>query len=316
MPIIHLHRREQHSLLAEPERRALTWIALRLPPWVSSDRLTLLGLLSMIAAGAAFAAMRVTPWAAAGVIVALAANWFGDSLDGTVARVRDQQRPRYGFYVDHVIDLAGTAALMGGLAASGRMSPLIALLLLAGYLIVSAESYLATHAAGVFRISFAGIGPTELRIVLGIGASGLMSPTVALAVLAAYYLVSAEAYLATHAAGIFRLSFGGMGPTELRLVLVAGAFDAAWHPWIETGGLRVRLLDLGGLIAATGLVMVFLASAIRTTRALYLAEPLLPPHRQTLASLETRTSRGLTSAAEGGSAAVRLGGDARQVTPS
>jgi phosphatidylglycerophosphate synthase len=189
MPIIHLHRREQRSLLAEPERRALTWLAVRLPSWVSSDQLTLLGLLSMIAAGAAFAAVRVTPWAAAGVIIALAANWFGDSLDGTVARVRDQQRPRYGFYVDHVIDLAGTAALMGGLASSGRMSPLIALLVLAGYLIVSAESYLATHAAGVFRISFAGVGPTELRIVLAAGAIAMTThPAVAIGLLPPMWL--------------------------------------------------------------------------------------------------------------------------------
>jgi len=198
MPIIHMHRREQRSLLAEPERRALTWIAVRLPPWVSSDQLTLLGLLSMIAAGAAFAAMRVTPWAAAGIIIALAANWFGDSLDGTVARVRDQQRPRYGFYVDHVIDLAGTAALMGGLAASGRMSPLIALLLLAGYLIVSAESYLATHAAGVFRISFAGIGPTELRIVLAVGAVAMTThPVVTIGPLPPMWLFDVGGIVAT-----------------------------------------------------------------------------------------------------------------------
>ena len=165
-----LHRREHHSILAAAERRVLVWLAGHMPPWISSDHLTLLGLTSMMAAGAAFAAVRLTPWSAAGVVVALAANWFGDSLDGTLARVRDRQRPRYGFYVDHVIDLAGTTFLLGGLACSGFMSPLIALALLAGYLLVAAESYLATHALGVFRISFFGFGPTELRIILAIGA--------------------------------------------------------------------------------------------------------------------------------------------------
>ena len=100
----------------------------------------------------------------------LAINWFGDSLDGTVARVRNQQRPRYGFYVDHIIDVAGSAMLLTGMACSGLMSPLIALAVLVAYLLVSAESYLATHAAGVFRMSFLGFGPTELRIVIAIGA--------------------------------------------------------------------------------------------------------------------------------------------------
>ena len=99
-----LHLREHRSVLAAAERRALIWMAERMPPWVNSDHLTLVGLTSMIAAGAAFAAVRLTPWSAAAVILALAANWFGDSLDGTLARVRDQQRPRYGFYVDHVVD--------------------------------------------------------------------------------------------------------------------------------------------------------------------------------------------------------------------
>src|SRR5207247_11389855 len=115
---------------------------------------------------AAFAAVRLSPWSAGVVSAALAANWLGDSLDGTLARVRDQQRPRYGFYVDHVLDLAGTTCLVTGLACSGFMSPLIALALLVGYVLVAAESFLATHALGVFRISCFGIGPTELRILL------------------------------------------------------------------------------------------------------------------------------------------------------
>jgi archaetidylinositol phosphate synthase len=168
------HVRDQRSVLAAAEKRALIWIAGRLPGWVTSDQLTCLGLASMAAAGAAFAATRIAPVAALGVVAALAANWVGDSLDGTLARVRDQQRPRYGFYVDHVIDVAGTAFLLGGMACSGHMTPTVALAVLAAYLMVSAESYLATHALGVFRMSFFGFGPTELRILLAIGALAVM----------------------------------------------------------------------------------------------------------------------------------------------
>jgi phosphatidylglycerophosphate synthase len=166
-----IHIREHNSLLAGVEKRALVWIAGRLPAAVTSDCLSALGLIAMATAGLSFAALRLTPWGALGVVLSLAANWFGDSLDGTVARVRGQQRPRYGYYVDHIIDVAGATLLLAGVACSGVMSPLIALTLLAGYLLVSAESYLATHAAGVFRMSFLGFGPTELRIVLAFGAT-------------------------------------------------------------------------------------------------------------------------------------------------
>jgi phosphatidylglycerophosphate synthase len=164
------HTRENTGFLARTEKRTLIWIATRLPSGIHSDHLSSLGLVAMAAAGASFAAYPWSRWAVVGVVAALAANWFGDSLDGTVARVRNQQRPRYGFYVDHVIDLAGTIFLLGGLACSGLMSPLPAALVLAGFLLVSAESYLATHATGVFRMSFMAIGPTELRIVIAIGA--------------------------------------------------------------------------------------------------------------------------------------------------
>ena len=175
------HVREHSSLLADSERRALVWIAGRLPARINSDHLSGLALLSMLAAGLAFASFRVTPWAALAVVVSLIANWFGDSLDGTLARVRGQERPRYGFYVDHVIDLAGTALLLAGLACSGLMNPTLAVALLATYLLVAAESYLATHAAGVFRMSFLGFGPTELRIVLAMGALKVVSsPWIAL----------------------------------------------------------------------------------------------------------------------------------------
>src|SRR4029450_10709879 len=128
------HTRENLSVLARSEKQALIWIARRLPDFINSDHLSALGLVAMAAAGLSFAAYRLSGWAALGVIVSLAANWFGDSLDGTVARVRNQQRPRYGFYVDHVVDIANATILFGGLAVSGLASPWIAAGLLVGYL--------------------------------------------------------------------------------------------------------------------------------------------------------------------------------------
>jgi archaetidylinositol phosphate synthase len=169
------HVREHGSLLAAPEKRALVWLAQRMPRRVNSDHLTLLGLTSMLLAGLCFWAASVEPLALAGVVLALALNWFGDSLDGTLARVRRQQRPRYGFYVDHVIDLVGAFLLVGGMALSGYMNPLLAMGLLVAYLMVTAEVYLATHVRAVFRLSFWRIGPTELRIVLAVGVVNLLS---------------------------------------------------------------------------------------------------------------------------------------------
>jgi phosphatidylglycerophosphate synthase len=170
LPASGAHRRDHRSVLADVEKRLLVWMAQRLPVWINSDHLTILGALAMVGAGGAFAAVPSTPWALALIPFFLAVNWFGDSLDGTVARVRMMQRPRYGFYVDHVVDIVNATVLFAGLAFSGIASPWIAASLLVGYLLLCAESFLATHTLGVFKISFAGFGPTELRILLGIGA--------------------------------------------------------------------------------------------------------------------------------------------------
>lgn len=176
-----MHIRENEGLLAAPEKRALHYLAERMPAWVNSDHLTLLGLLAMLLAGACYWAASLDRRALLLVVVALAINWFGDSLDGTLARVRNRQRPRYGFYVDHVVDLVGVFFLLGGLALSGFMTPLIALGLLAAFLMVEAEVYLATHVRGVFRMTFMKFGPTELRVVLSVGTLYLLhDPTVGL----------------------------------------------------------------------------------------------------------------------------------------
>jgi phosphatidylglycerophosphate synthase len=167
------HVREHRSLLAAVEKRLLITIAHRLPKWVHSDHLTGLAMAAMIMASAAFVYSRWDTRVLWVVVVALAVNWFGDSLDGTLARVRKVERPRYGFYLDHVLDIVGITILLGGLAASPFMSPVIALSLVVAYLLVSGEVFLATAVRGVFKMSFAGIGPTELRILLAIGAVAL-----------------------------------------------------------------------------------------------------------------------------------------------
>lgn len=157
------------SLLAPAERRALHWFAAHMPACVNSDHLTVLGLLGMIAAGFSYWAARFHPWALLLVCGFLVLNWFGDSLDGTIARFRDRQRPRYGFYVDHVIDAVGALFLLGGLALSGYMHPWIAIGLLLAYNLLAMESYLASYTIGEFRLTHFLFGPTELRVLLIIG---------------------------------------------------------------------------------------------------------------------------------------------------
>jgi archaetidylinositol phosphate synthase len=168
------HVRINTGVLAALEKRVLVWMAIRLPDWVTSDHLTALALLAMAAAGGAFWASRHEPFALVGVVLALAVNWFGDSLDGTLARVRRHERPRYGFYVDHVLDIAGTTLLLGGLALSGYMTPLVAVGVLSAYLLVAAEVFLATAVGRAFHMSFLAVGPTELRILLAVGALALL----------------------------------------------------------------------------------------------------------------------------------------------
>jgi phosphatidylglycerophosphate synthase len=161
--------RKQPSMLAVAEKKTLVWLAQRMPPWVNSDHLTLLGFLSMLAAGLFYCAASWDRRALLWVIAALVVNWFGDSLDGTLARVRNRLRPRYGFYVDHVTDAIGTFFLMGGLAVSGIMTPYIGLGLLIAFLLLSIEVYLATYTIGKFHLSFWSFGPTELRLLLCAG---------------------------------------------------------------------------------------------------------------------------------------------------
>ena len=208
------------SVLAPIEQRVLLWLARRLPPWIHSDHLTLLALVARLAGGLSYWVARATPVALLLVNACLAVNWFGDSLDGTLARVRGQERPRYGFYVDHVVDEFGAAFLLGGLALSGYMSPGVAAL-----------------------------------------------------VLVSYFMLCIEVFLATSVLATFRMSFFKMGPTELRIVLAGGNLVAAVHPTVTIAGGSWLLFDVGGTIAAAGLVATLVGSAISNARLLARAEP-------------------------------------------
>ena len=167
-------RRIQESWVAATEKRALLWLAIRTPRGIGPDHLTVLGLVAQIGAGAFYAIAARNRFALLAVVACLALNWLGDSLDGTLARVRQQLRPRYGFYVDHMVDSFGALALMGGLACSGYMHPVIAIGLLIAFLMLSIQSYLAAQALGEFRLSFWRFGPTELRILLAVGNLALL----------------------------------------------------------------------------------------------------------------------------------------------
>jgi archaetidylinositol phosphate synthase len=162
-------QRVQDSWVASMEKRVLLWLAARTPDRIGPDHLTVLGLIAQVGAGACYALASRNRFALVGVIGCLALNWLGDSLDGTLARVRQHLRPHYGFYVDHMVDSFGSLVLMGGLALSGYMHPWIAIGLLIAFLMLSIQSYLATHTLGEFRISFWRFGPTELRILLALG---------------------------------------------------------------------------------------------------------------------------------------------------
>jgi len=158
--------RELTFLLAEPERRVLVAIARRLPWSLTSDHFTLLGVVGALGAGAAYALSALNSawlWAASAL---LAVNWLGDSLDGTLARVRRVERPRYGYYLDHVVDAFATAAIGAGIGLSPYVSLSVALIGVLAYLVLSINVYLESAVFGVFRLGYGRVGPTEARIVL------------------------------------------------------------------------------------------------------------------------------------------------------
>jgi phosphatidylglycerophosphate synthase len=213
--------RVHHALTAPLEKRALAWMAARTPRWVSSDQLTVLGLAAQCAAGGFYTVARTHRLALVAVIVCIALNWLGDSLDGTLARVRRQERPRYGFYVDHVVDVVGSVAMMTGLACSG-----------------------------------------------------FAHPAVAIAMLVAFMVLSAESYLATYTLGRFEMAHSLFGPTEIRLLLIAGNLALLRSPYSVIAGHRFLLFDIGSVIATCGMGLMAAITIVRHTAQLYREEAL------------------------------------------
>src|SRR5262245_9707525 len=190
-----------------------------MPSWVNSDHLTVLGFLGMVMAGVCYFLASRNPLFLVASVVCLGINWFGDSLDGTLARVRNRQRPRYGFYVDHIVDSFGAIFLIGG-----------------------------------------------------IGLSGYMTGTIAMGVIIAYFLLSIEIYLATYTLGVFRLSFGVWGPTELRIILAFGTLVLLKKPLVTIAAQEYLLCDVGGVVTIVVLVCFAIYSTIRNTLKLYREE--------------------------------------------
>ena len=213
--------RVNQALTARMEKRVLEWMARRAPQWVTSDQLTALGFGAQIGAGVFYVVARFNHLALLLVIICLALNWLGDSLDGTLARVRRQQRPRYGFYVDHIVDIFGAVALMCGL-----------------------------------------------------GCSGFLHWPVAIAMLIAFLVLSSESYLATYTLARFQLSQGFFGPTEIRLMLVAGTLALLRNPYCMVFDHRLLLFDVGGVIAAAIMSTMAIAVTLRHIAELYREEPL------------------------------------------
>jgi phosphatidylglycerophosphate synthase len=198
--------REKAFLLAVPEQRLLEAIARRLPPAVRPDHLTSLAL----AAAVGFAVVAATGrfWLCA---VLLVVHWLGDSLDGTLARVRRAERPRYGYYLDHLADAAATALVGLGLGLSSHMHLAVALLLVIAYLALSINTYLETHALGRFTLGYGRLGPTEARLLL-------------LGLLAAVALgAHASAHILGHSLTLLDLAGGG----GALVILCAGFVRAA-----------------------------------------------------------------------------------------
>jgi len=159
-------QREMTFLLAGIERRVLQRIAARVPRSLRSNHLTVLGTLGAVGAGTAYALTRYHPawlWVAS---LMLGVNWLGDSLDGTLARVRGTQRPKYGYYLDHVVDAFSTAVIGLGIGLSPYVNLGLALGLVVVYLALSINVYLESSVFGVFKISYGRIGPTEVRLLL------------------------------------------------------------------------------------------------------------------------------------------------------
>lgn len=159
-------QRIQANLLAKAERRALTWMCARIPSGVTPDGLTALGLLGAVVVFSGYVLSAVHPAWLFASIAGYVVHWLGDSLDGSLARFRKIERPDFGYFIDHSTDGLANLLILAGLGLTPFMRLDIALLALAGYLLLSVHAFLAAKVVGELRLSYLAAGPTELRLVL------------------------------------------------------------------------------------------------------------------------------------------------------
>jgi phosphatidylglycerophosphate synthase len=159
-------KRIQTSILNAAEKKVLVWLAQRQPEWMTSDILTGIGVLGAVITAVGYVLSNydiMWLWLASfGFFI----NWYGDSLDGTLARVRNTQRPIYGFYLDHTVDGMTMAVMCIGAGLSNMLNLYIAFAVLAVYLLLSISVYINAHLKGEFKLTYAGLGPTEFRLIL------------------------------------------------------------------------------------------------------------------------------------------------------
>jgi phosphatidylglycerophosphate synthase len=159
-------KRIQENVLARQERRLLNWICPRLPKWVTPDQLTLLALFASVVIFSGYVLSvfdRNWLWAS---VIGYVLHWFGDSLDGSLARFRSIERPRYGYFVDHSADVLGALLILTGLGLSPFVRLDVALVALAGYYMLAAHAFLTARVVGELKLSHVAAGPTELRLIL------------------------------------------------------------------------------------------------------------------------------------------------------
>ena len=158
--------RIQTSFLNGVERKALVWLAERQPRWVSSDLLTWVGTMGSVLIALGYILCHISPWwlwlSSFGLIV----NWYGDSLDGTLARVRKTQRPIYGYYLDHTVDGINETLMFAGIGLSPYLNLYTALAMLVVYLQLTLNVSMNAHLKSEFKLTYAGLGPTEFRLVV------------------------------------------------------------------------------------------------------------------------------------------------------
>ena len=159
------HERVNDILLGPLERPALKWLSVHMPGWVTPDILTIIGIIGAVIIFAGYVLSNLAPAFLLLATFGFFVNWFGDSMDGTIARYRKIERPKYGFFVDHTVDAFSQLLIFGGLGLSPYVSFDVAILALVGYLLVSIYAYVNIFVTGVFRISYGKFGPTEIRMI-------------------------------------------------------------------------------------------------------------------------------------------------------